>query len=124
LTGYEEDLAYIHHAGFTGFAEQAAVRILELLRERGIRSGLVVELGCGSGVTARALTEAGYDVLGIDSSPAMVRLARRTAPLASFRVATWPGRDGCRQGCGSGARRPARTGRCCSRPRRTRDGGC
>jgi SAM-dependent methyltransferase len=89
LTGYEDDLAYIHHAGFTRLAEQAAVRIVELLRERGIRSGLVVELGCGSGVTARALTEAGYDVLGIDSSPAMVRLAGRIAPRASFEVGSF-----------------------------------
>jgi SAM-dependent methyltransferase len=32
------------------------------------------------------LLQAGYDVLGIDVSPAMIRLARRRAPRASFRV--------------------------------------
>jgi SAM-dependent methyltransferase len=46
----------------------------------------VVDAGCGSGVWARDLTAAGYEVLGIDISPAMIRLARRHAPAAQFRV--------------------------------------
>ena len=49
----------------------------------------MVELGCGSGATAAALSEAGHEVLGIDASRAMVELARSRAPLARFRVGTW-----------------------------------
>jgi SAM-dependent methyltransferase len=45
-----------------------------------------VELGCGSGILARELTRAGFDVLGFDASPAMIALARETAPAARVAV--------------------------------------
>ena len=83
---YGPDLAYIHHAGFSEFAESAAPGVLEILWKHGIREGLVVELGCGSGILARELTGAGFDVLGFDPSPAMIALARETAPRARFAV--------------------------------------
>lgn len=83
---YRTDLAYIHHAGFSEFAEAAASGVLELLWRHGIREGLVVDAGCGSGILARELTRAGFDVLGIDASPAMIELARETAPRARFAV--------------------------------------
>lgn len=81
---YGPDLAYIHHAGFSEFAESAAPGVLEILWKHGIREGLVVELGCGSGILARELTRAGFDVLGYDASPAMIALARETVPRAQF----------------------------------------
>jgi SAM-dependent methyltransferase len=84
--GYRHDLAHIHDAGFGSLARGAAPGLLRLLRGSGIRDGLVVDLACGSGIWARTLVEAGYDVLGIDLSPAMIRLARRQAPGAAFRV--------------------------------------
>ena len=87
MTGpYGEDLAYIHDVGHADFALRSAPGILELLREGGIESGLVVDLGCGSGLWARELVENGYRVLGIDISEAMIRLAREKAPEAEFRV--------------------------------------
>lgn len=85
---YGEDLAHVHDEGFREFALSAAPGILAILRENGIRDGLVVDLGCGSGIWARELTEAGYDVLGIDVSGAMVEIARRKVPGAVFRVAS------------------------------------
>jgi SAM-dependent methyltransferase len=84
MKAYEADLAYIHDTGFTGFVTRAARGLLRLLRRQGIRKGLVVDAGCGSGVWARELTDSGYEVLGIDISPAMIRLARRHAPAARF----------------------------------------
>lgn len=45
---------------------------------------MVVDLGCGAGRWARALSESGYDVLGIDVSAPMLSLARRRAPAARF----------------------------------------
>ena len=83
---YREDLAYIHDVGHPDFALRSAPGILELLREHGITDGLVVDLGCGSGLWARELLEAGYRVLGIDISEAMVEIARQKAPGAEFRV--------------------------------------
>ena len=84
--GYGEALAYIHDAGYSGFAQKAAPGLLRMLRRQGVTAGLVVDLGCGSGRWARELLHAGYQVLGIDLSPAMIRLARRIAPQARFKV--------------------------------------
>jgi SAM-dependent methyltransferase len=85
MPGYGEDLAAIHAAGFTAPAHAAARE----LRGRLERPSLVVELGCGDGTTARLLTEAGHDVLGIDSSAALIERARRQAPHATFRRASF-----------------------------------
>ena len=83
--GYGEDLAYIHDTGHGDFARHAAPAILKTLRRAAIRGGLIVDLGCGSGIFARAMTEAGYEVLGIDQSDEMLRIAGRRAPRARFR---------------------------------------
>jgi SAM-dependent methyltransferase len=87
-TAYATDLAYIHHAGFSDFARSAAPGLRAILRRNRVRSGLVVDLGCGSGVLARELTAAAYDVLGVDLSPAMTALARRHAPRGRFVTAS------------------------------------
>lgn len=86
---YGSDLAFIHHAGFSEFAKTASAGVIALLHAYGIHEGLVVDVGCGSGVLARALTDAGFDVLGIDASSAMIEIARKTAPGARFEVATF-----------------------------------
>jgi SAM-dependent methyltransferase len=83
---YRDDLAYVHDAGFTGLARTAAPVLLALLRQAGIDRGLVVDLACGSGAWAQELSTAGYEVLGIDLSAAMVRMARRRVQRAQFRV--------------------------------------
>lgn len=81
---YEADLAYVHDTGFGDFARGAAPFVLRRLREMGIDRGLVVDLGCGSGIWAVELLAAGYDVLGVDVSESMLALARRRAPGAQF----------------------------------------
>lgn len=81
---YDEDLAYIHDVGWGGFATGSAPGLLDLLRRNRIREGLVVDLGCGSGLWAAELLRAGYDVFGVDISAAMLRIARRRAPQARF----------------------------------------
>src|SRR6516164_10739145 len=83
---YGVDLAYIHDAGFGGFAEGAAPGLLEILRRNRIRAGTIVDLGCGSGIWARHLTDAGFQVIGVDISAAMIDLARKRAPDAAFHV--------------------------------------
>lgn len=84
---YRDDLAFIHHEGFSDFAREAAAGVIELLRKHDAQ--MVVELGCGSGVLAHELTLSGFDVHGFDASPAMVALARHNAPHARFDVATF-----------------------------------
>jgi SAM-dependent methyltransferase len=88
VIGYQDDLAYIHDSGFGDFAREAAPSLLAILRRNGIRNGLVVDLGCGSGIWGGILLDQGYEVLGIDISSAMIRLARRRAPGAKFLVAS------------------------------------
>jgi SAM-dependent methyltransferase len=81
---YRDDLAYIHDAGHGEFVRRAMPGLLKLLRDHGIESGRVIDLGCGSGIWAEQLLRAGYDVLGIDISPAMIALSKRRAPRAEF----------------------------------------
>jgi SAM-dependent methyltransferase len=83
---YRDDLAYIHDAGFGQFARAAAPVLLDALRRQRIARGLVIDLGCGSGILARAAAEAGYEALGIDISEAMIALARKRVPRGQFRV--------------------------------------
>jgi methylase of polypeptide subunit release factors len=81
---YGPEQAEIHHARFGDTATGAARLLLRELRATGIGAGTVVDLGSGSGILARALSDAGYDVRGTDISPAMVDIARRNAPAATF----------------------------------------
>jgi SAM-dependent methyltransferase len=83
---YGEDLAAIHDAGFGDLARRAARSLLEILAARGEAPGLVVDLGCGSGILAQAIADSGRPVLGVDLSPAMIALARARAPRARFLV--------------------------------------
>ena len=81
---YGPDLSHIHDAGFGAFSLTAAPALLELLHRHGLKRGRVVDLGCGTGQWAAELAGAGYDVLGIDISAAMIAIARRRAPAATL----------------------------------------
>ena len=83
---YREDLAYIHDAGFGDVAAAASEWLIQELRRKEIARGTVTDLGCGSGVLAANLVQAGYSVLGVDISPAFVAMARRRVPSAEFVV--------------------------------------
>src|SRR4051794_12802308 len=70
------DLARIHHEGFGFHADSVAPGVLEILDPVRDRHGLVLEIGCGSGLLTKHLVEAGHRVFATDASPAMVALAR------------------------------------------------
>jgi SAM-dependent methyltransferase len=57
-------------------------RFAEEMRGRGV----VADLGCGPGHVARYLHDQGIEMLGIDLSPAMIRLARDRNAGVDFRV--------------------------------------
>jgi SAM-dependent methyltransferase len=88
-TPYESDLAYIHDKGYGDFANRSAPGLLKLLRQSGITEGRIVDLGCGSGIWARHLTDAGHRVLGVDLSPAMIEIARARVPEGEFQIASF-----------------------------------
>lgn len=81
MSFYPADLARIHDEGFGDFARAAACELLE----RHLARGLVVELGCGSGISSQIFARNGYDVLGIDLSEEMLAIARRRVPHGDFR---------------------------------------
>ena len=79
---YRQDLALVHDRGFAFHADGCAPGILRLLEPVRQAGGLVVELGCGSGLLTRHLVRAGHHVIATDASPAMVALALDHAPGA------------------------------------------
>lgn len=87
---YGRDLALIHHRGFGFHADACAPGLLGLLEPVRDRGGLVLELGCGSGLLTRYLVDAGHRVIATDASPAMLDLARETAPGADVGLLVLP----------------------------------
>lgn len=90
MTYYRRDLARVHHLGFGFHANACAPGILRLLEAVLARNGLVVELGCGSGLLTRHLVDAGHRVLATDASPAMLALARQHVPEAEIEQLVLP----------------------------------
>ena len=72
---------------YTGFAqvydtfmdnvpyEEWADYLEERLKEYGVKDGLVLELGCGTGSMTELLAEKGYDMIGVDNSEDMLEIA-------------------------------------------------
>ncbi len=56
--------------------EKWAEYITGLLKQHKIESGLVLELGCGTGNMTRSMAGKGYDMIGIDTSEEMLAIAR------------------------------------------------
>lgn len=76
---YADDLAYVHHTGFADLARGAAAFLVDALASdarRLARPLRIADLGCGSGLLAKPLVEAGHDVTCVDLSRAMLALAR------------------------------------------------
>lgn len=46
-----------------------------LLREYGVKDGLILELGCGTGSMTQLLAKKGYDMIGVDNSSEMLEIA-------------------------------------------------
>lgn len=49
--------------------------LVSLLKEHCVESGLVLDLGCGTGKITRLLAESGYDMIGVDYSEEMLQIA-------------------------------------------------
>lgn len=55
--------------------EEWAAYLMKLLREYNINDGLVLDLGCGTGNMTELLSEAGYDMIGVDNAEEMLEIA-------------------------------------------------
>lgn len=55
--------------------EQWCAYLKVLLKEYGVNNGIVLDMGCGTGNITKLLSEAGYDMIGIDNSQEMLNVA-------------------------------------------------
>ena len=55
--------------------EEWAKYLKELLIEYGVKDGLLLDLGCGTGTMTEILAESGYDMIGIDNAEDMLEIA-------------------------------------------------
>ena len=53
--------------------------VKEQLHSHGIQDGIVVDLGCGTGDLTLMLSQAGYDMIGVDLSEEMLAVLREKA---------------------------------------------
>jgi SAM-dependent methyltransferase len=83
---YGPELSLVYERRWGDFARRAGPALGRMLHALGVRSGRVVDLGCGTGHVAVALSRRGLSVLGVDCSRSIVAEARRRAPKARFRV--------------------------------------
>lgn len=74
------DLLY---ATFKDYAAEAG-RIAALVRQASPGCRTVLDVGCGTGEHARLLADRGFEVDGLDLSPAFLRIARAKHPAGRF----------------------------------------
>lgn len=60
--------------------------VMDLLREDGISDGLLLDLGCGTGNITGILSDAGYDMIGIDNSSEMLEMAMEKSANAEHNI--------------------------------------
>lgn len=60
--------------------EEWADEIKKILNENGIHDGLVLDLGCGTGILTEMMGRRGYDMIGVDSSEDMLANAIEKKP--------------------------------------------
>ena len=82
------DIIYDEFKDFNAEADQIA----EILRRLAPQARTVLDVGCGTGRHAAALTDRhGFDVHGLDLEPAFVEIAQERCPNGRFQVADMAG---------------------------------
>lgn len=81
MQAYHKGFAYIYNQRWTGFARQAAPRLLDFYAATpaGQAKKAVLDLCCGTGQLAVHFLENGYRVVGLDLSDSMLSYARQNA---------------------------------------------
>ena len=74
--------AHAANDDYNVFSQAASDKLIDaFVRLSGLDAGAkVLDLGCGSGVFTHLLAKRGFDVTGLDISPALLTIARRNNP--------------------------------------------
>ncbi len=72
--------------GWNVYPQEFARQLLVYLAQNGRAVRSVLDLGCGTGVLCREMTENGIRAAGVDLSEGMIAIARQQAPDAAFFV--------------------------------------
>lgn len=76
---YDKLMADVDYAG-------RAAYLNEIFRRHGLRPGLLLDLGCGTGSLSLEMVRQGLDVIGVDRSPQMLSEASRKAGSTNGRA--------------------------------------
>lgn len=74
---YDRIMAEVEYDDWAAF-------VLDTVRVRGWREGAAIDLGCGTGNATAPMRALGLEVVGVDASEAMLRVARRKLPQVAF----------------------------------------
>jgi len=87
VSPYDHFAPIYDHFMAVDFAQQIVPALDRLLLNSLPRKSHVLDLCCGTGRVTAAIAQRGFRAAGIDSSPAMLSLARRNAPAATLTLA-------------------------------------
>ncbi|KAI4291891.1 18S rRNA (guanine1575-N7)-methyltransferase [Pancytospora philotis] len=75
-----ESKKYNANTRISKIQREITLRAAELLEMPAETRAVVLDLGCGSGLSGQALRECGHQWVGVDISPAMLQVAREQSP--------------------------------------------
>ena len=70
--------------GMATFAETLTPRLIDYAQSHDLTGRRAVDLGCGTGASVRWFVNHGYNITGIDLSPAMLKMAKNSVPGSGF----------------------------------------
>ena len=85
---YDAFAPYYASGGFTQYSQQMAETFPSILRRFNQTPETILDIACGEGTFAVSMAKAGYQVTGIDRSPAMLKLAKTKSKTEKVSV-TW-----------------------------------
>tara|TARA_Y100000310_G_C20626590_1_gene786273 strand:+ start:753 stop:1418 length:666 start_codon:yes stop_codon:yes gene_type:complete len=68
------------------YAKDTSLKKIEIHLIKKYFKGKILDLGCGGGRTTKYLSDAGYDVIGVDNAKKMVDKAKENSPNTHFEV--------------------------------------
>jgi ubiquinone/menaquinone biosynthesis C-methylase UbiE len=84
---YGDFSQYYDLLGWNGFARSSAIRLQAFFKLRGEHPRTILDLACGTGELEKSMAGSGIEFTGVDSSPGMIKVARKKYPDAKYIVA-------------------------------------